>query len=123
MKAAGAYAGCPGNRRRTCVDPGELPQLFNVVAPGWSIQVGHSVGTERRKYPLAQALGGQLGVLLQIGRGRVRGGDDLDVEAIEQCAWTETRVGYACGDLIIDGVGRLGTWSMINPEDLDELMF
>jgi hypothetical protein len=106
-----------------CVDPGQLPQLFNVVAPGRSIEVGHGVGTERRKHPLAQTAGGQLGVLPQIRRGRVRGGDDLDVEAIEQCAWTKLRVCYASGDLVVNGIGRLRTWNLINPEDLDELMF
>src|SRR5215211_5075130 len=50
-------------------------------------------------------------------------GDDLDVEAVEQCARTELRVGDTGGDLVIYGVGSLGARNQVDPEHLDELVF
>ena len=80
------------------VDPRDLRQLRDVVAPGRPIEVGHGVGPERGQHPLAQAVGGELGVVLQLRGRRVGGGDDLDVEAVEQGARAEARVGDAGRD-------------------------
>jgi hypothetical protein len=78
---------------------------------------------EGRKNPLAQTVSGKLRVVPQVQGGRIRRGNDLDVEAIEQCAGPEPSVGHACGDLVIDRVSRLGAWDLVDPEYLDELVF
>ena len=105
------------------VDPRDLGQLGDVVAPGGSIEVGHGVGPEGGKHPLAQTVRGEPGMLPQIrGRG-VGGGDDLDVEPVEQCARAELSVGDALGDPVIDRVSRFGAGDQFDPEHLDQLVF
>ena len=104
------------------VDPRDLGQLGDVVAPGGSIEVGHGVGPEGGKHPLAHTVRGEPGMLPQIrGRG-VGGGDDLDVEPVEQGARAELGVGDALGDPVIDRVGRFGAGDQFDPEHLDQLV-
>ena len=57
-----------------------------------------------------------------VGRGGVGGGDDLDVEPVQQGARTELGLGHPGGDLVVDGIGRLGARHQVDPEDLDELV-
>jgi hypothetical protein len=76
--------------------------------PRRPVEVADGVGPEGRKYALAQTVGGKLGMVPQLRCSRVCRGDDLDLEAVEQCAGTELRVGHARCDLVIDGVGCLG---------------
>jgi hypothetical protein len=61
-------------------------------------------------------------MVAQIRGSRIRRGDDLDIEAVEQRPWTELRVGHTISDLVIDRVGSLGARDQIDTEDLDELV-
>jgi hypothetical protein len=68
-------------RRVDARDPGELG---DVVPPGRLVQVDQGVRPEGGQDPLTQTVGGELLVVVQVGGGRVGGGDDLDLEAVEQ---------------------------------------
>ena len=127
---AGFDKGCPAptqliEKAVVCrsVDPGDVRQLSNVGTPGRSIEVAQGVGPEGRKNALAQTVGGKLGVVAQVRRSRVRCRDDLDVEAVQQRPLTELRVRHASGDLVMNGVSRLGARDKIKPENFDELVF
>ena len=81
------------------------------------------VGPERGEHAAGERrVGGERCVHREVVHGVVGGGEHLDAEALEQGARAVRGVAESSGDLVVDGVGRLGRGLDVDVEERGELV-
>jgi len=106
---------------RRGVDVGQCTELADELRPAVSVDVRDGVRAEGRHDPAGQ-VGGQLRVLGEVVGGRVGGGDQLDVEPIQQRSRPEAGLRDPRHDLVVQLVGGLRGRVHRQPEHLRELV-
>ncbi len=123
--AGGDERGASGPQRgqvagvRAGVLAGPVAEPVHVRRPALELHVHHVVRAERGDHPAARpapAVGGELGVLREVVQRRLGGGEDLDVEPLEQRPGPEVRLGEPGRDLVVDGVGGARAKRGVHPE-------